>query len=110
MAAVAAITLGTSERGRRRIDEEADVRRDPDIRCRLPGRDLHPGPLQEVEHLAALRIVDGSEIDARSQLRLCSSERPERGRVTLDDLCDAVADRLQPMVARCETVARLAEA
>ena len=68
------------------------------------------GPADPAQRLAAARVIHGVRIDPPPRHLGRRAETVQRGRVALDGLADAVADRLQQMIAGGQPVGRGGEA
>ena len=84
----------------RLLHDRAAIDRDPDVRGEIPRRHEHGGRRQTIDDLAAVGIANRRKIEL-PQRRV---DPPQRLGVALDDLAQAVNDRLQNVVPGREPV------
>src|SRR5437764_796149 len=82
---------------------------DTDAGGGFPDADPHSGARQLVQGLPTAGILNRIEIEQRSAVRLPAGQDRERYRVSFHDLTDPMADGLQDVVARGESMRREVE-
>jgi hypothetical protein len=86
------------------VEQQAQERRHAEVAGRIPGDEIEAGGAHAVDRPAAGRVVDGGEVDGARGLRPGVEAEPQGHGVALDQLAQAVADRLVALVARGEPV------
>ena len=87
------------------IGDQAVERGDADVGGRVPHGDGELGAFELGQHEGAIVVVDRAQIDARARPACLVQMVPQRHRIALDHLGDAMVDRLQDVIAGREAVA-----